>query len=266
MESRRSSEDHNQRIQEHFGRAAQAYVASVGHSTGSDLERLVAVAAPTPSDVALDVATGGGHAALAITPWVGSITVTDLTDEMVQAARAHLTSKGVTNATYRQADSAALPFEPASFDLVVCRIAPHHFADVAAFVHEVARVLRRGGRFVVIDSLGDDDPELDAVLDTLERRRDPTHVCAHTMESWRTMIEAAGLTVTHVEIFRRLHEWQDWTRRSGMTTEARLALEGFLRDAQARFREKYEVVFGDDGGVVSWRDYKFLLRADKTRS
>src|SRR5690606_39820909 len=57
-----------------------------------------------------------------------------------------------------------LPFADGSFDLVTCRIAPHHFADVQRAVHEVARVLRPGGLFLLIDSVAPEDPELDEFL------------------------------------------------------------------------------------------------------
>src|SRR4051812_14875048 len=48
-----------------FERSAGAYVASKTHATGRDLARLVELAAPRAGDLALDVATGGGHTALA---------------------------------------------------------------------------------------------------------------------------------------------------------------------------------------------------------
>jgi ubiquinone/menaquinone biosynthesis C-methylase UbiE len=50
-----------------------------------------------------------------------------------------------------------MPLDDASFDLVTCRIAPHHFDDVAAFVHEAARVLKPGGMLLVQDHLMPED-------------------------------------------------------------------------------------------------------------
>jgi SAM-dependent methyltransferase len=259
----RGEREHHERIRRQFGPAAEAYVASVGHATGSDLRRLLEVAAPTAEDRALDVATGGGHTALALAPHVRSVLATDLVPEMVRAASRFITSEGGANVRFAVADGHTLPFRDGSFDLVTCRIAPHHFARADRFAAEVGRVLRRGGRLVLIDSIGDDDPHLDGLLDELERRRDPTHVRSHTLATWEKMLVDAELVLDHVETFRRTHDWDDWTARSRMAPADRAALEGFLRAAPAPFRERYAVRLQPDGTVESWTDYKCLIRASK---
>ncbi len=73
-------------VQTQFGRAATAYVHSKEHAGGDDLARIVALAAPTADHHALDIATGGGHTALALARVAGSVTATDLTPEMLAAA------------------------------------------------------------------------------------------------------------------------------------------------------------------------------------
>ncbi|MGZ6388624.1 MAG: class I SAM-dependent methyltransferase, partial [Ktedonobacterales bacterium] len=74
------------RVRETFGRAAEAYVASPGHAGGDDLQRLVELAEPNAANHALDVSTGGGHVALALAPYVASVTASDLTPRMLDAA------------------------------------------------------------------------------------------------------------------------------------------------------------------------------------
>ena len=46
---------------------------------------------------------------------------------------------------------------------MTCRIAPHHFADVPAFVAEVVRVLRPGGTFGLVDNISPDEPKAAAL-------------------------------------------------------------------------------------------------------
>ncbi|MBA2468441.1 MAG: SAM-dependent methyltransferase, partial [Chloroflexia bacterium] len=49
------------RVRTQYGSVGDAYVKSVGHATGSDLQRMVVLAGPKPTDRLLDIATGGGH-------------------------------------------------------------------------------------------------------------------------------------------------------------------------------------------------------------
>ena len=50
-------------------------------------------------------------------------------------------------------DSAALPFASSSFDFISCQYAFHHFRDKAGMLREAFRVLRRGGRFALYNTL-----------------------------------------------------------------------------------------------------------------
>ena len=150
-------------IESQFSRAADMYAVSE-HHTGSDLDTLIEFAEPVSGDVVLDVATGAGHVALALAPLVSSVVATDLATGMVDKARERGAEVGVLNLECRVADAERLPFDDEAFDLVTCRIAPHHFVDINAAIREAARVLRPGGRYVVVDSMSPDDPELDAFL------------------------------------------------------------------------------------------------------
>lgn len=68
------------RVQAQFGASAEAYVAAAGFARGEDLAQLLAWgASPRPARV-LDVATGGGHTALAFAAAAVSVTAVDLTE------------------------------------------------------------------------------------------------------------------------------------------------------------------------------------------
>jgi protein-L-isoaspartate O-methyltransferase len=97
--------DNRDLVKRQFGAHADRYVASVHHATGESLDRLVALVAPRPEWRALDVATGGGHTALALAPLVREVVATDLTPKMLKAAEEFLRSRGVTNARFREADA-----------------------------------------------------------------------------------------------------------------------------------------------------------------
>jgi ubiquinone/menaquinone biosynthesis C-methylase UbiE len=72
----------------------------------------------------------------------------------VRIARANASTAGV-DARFEQGDAAALPFPAESFDFVVCRAAFKNFGDPAGALAEVHRVLKPGGRSLIIDMRGD---------------------------------------------------------------------------------------------------------------
>ena len=256
------AEQIKQRVREQFGAAGDAYVTSTGHREGDDLDRLIAWAELTPDTRALDIATGGGHTALAVAPHVGRVTVTDLTPQMLDQAQTHLAGKGVANADYWLADAEDLPFPDGSFELVTCRIAPHHFADVDRFVAEVSRVMRPNGVFMLVDSVVPEDAELDAFINTLEWRRDPSHVRSLRLSEWVAMLECHDLAVEGSEIFTKRHEWDDWTKRSRMTAADRDALEGWVLTMPAACRESVRAEVAD-GRLLAFTDEKALIKARK---
>jgi ubiquinone/menaquinone biosynthesis C-methylase UbiE len=263
MRDERNEAELKEQVREHFGATAQEYVRSKRHASGPDLDRLAELAECHPDDEALDIATGGGHTALAIAPHVRHVIASDLTPKMLEAAEAFIRGNNVNNVSFEIAEAEKLPFDDARFDIVSCRIAPHHFADVRAFCREVARVLKPGGRFVLIDSWSAEDDELDRFINEVEWRRDRSHARSYRISEWEAMIAETGLQVDVVEPFERRHEFAEWTSRTRMTDDARADLERYMLDAPERVREFFGVTLTHDGHVESFTDHKFLLRARK---
>jgi SAM-dependent methyltransferase len=238
-------------VQAQFGPVAAAYVSSSTHAQGADLARLLQVAALAGDETVLDVATGGGHTALAFAPHVRHVVALDLTLDMLQAARQHISGRGWHNVSYCRAPAEALPLAAGCCERVVCRVAAHHFADIRAFVAAAARVLRPGGRLIVSDHIGLQDAELDSFMDRFERWRDPGHVRAYSFAEWHEFCSAAGLKVEHQEDFPwQPYEFADWTARIRMPAAERDALERWLLQAPPRCREFFNIV-AQDGRIVS---------------
>ena len=248
------------RVQRHFGATAQDYVTSPRHASGGGLDQLVELAEPTPESDALDIATGGGHTALALAPHVRHIIASDLTPQMLEAAAAFIRGNSITNASFEIAEAENLPFEDGSFDIVTCRVAPHHFSDVGAFCRETARVLRPGGRAILIDSYAPDDDALDEYINQVEWRRDNSHARSWRVPEWEAFITNSGLTVDHVEPFVRRFEFDEWTARTRMTPEAKQNLEQYMLNAPARVRDFFHVT---DTHVEAFDDNKVIIRARK---
>jgi ubiquinone/menaquinone biosynthesis C-methylase UbiE len=206
-----------------FSQFAERYVKSAAHASGTDLERLLAIADPQPTWTVLDVATGGGHTALAFAPHVARVIATDLAAEMLDAARRFLRTQTTAQISFALADAEDLPFATGAFDLVTCRIAPHHFRDAARFVRAGARVLRpadpdrgeRGGVLLVQDQLLPDDRDAAQYIDAWERLRDPSHHRAFAVDEWRGMLLDAGLQHVQVEQVTKRHGFLSWAERQG---------------------------------------------------
>jgi SAM-dependent methyltransferase len=131
--------------------------------------------------------------------------------------------KGLANLAVQEADAEALPFADASFDLVTCRIAPHHFPNIAAFLGESARVLRPGGLLAVVDNIvpGSSDQSPEGVaqqvagdyINQIEKLRDPSHHRCLSLAEWVDAFRQAGLTVLHTETQPKAVEFLDWAKR-----------------------------------------------------
>jgi ubiquinone/menaquinone biosynthesis C-methylase UbiE len=223
--------------QQRFGRHAQNYVTSVPHAQGVDLDRLLELAQPQAGWAMLDVATGGGHTALKFAPYVAHVTASDITPAMLDAAEKHLTDRGVCNVDFRQVAAEAMPFDDASFDLVTCRIAPHHFDDAVRFVREAARVLKPGGTLLVQDHMMPEDAMAARYIESFEKLRDPSHNQAFTEVEWRAMFTEAGLRVNHVEQLYKELNFESWTERQGVTPSTKACLNVLLKQASPAARD-----------------------------
>lgn len=256
------SESQKLQVQAQFGPSARDYVTSPGHVGGEDLERLVAWGRRHSAQRVLDVATGGGHTALAFAGFTPAVIAVDLTLPMLEAARDFARGKGAANVRFLASDVEALPFRDASFGVVTCRTAAHHFPAILPALREVARVLRPGGSFLLQDILGHDDRELAAFILEVEKRRDPSHVRALPQREWAAFLKAAGMTVIDEGMISKARPWEEWTGRMRMTPEAKADLERFVLEAPARCREGFG--FRIDGGrIASFSDRMILLRADR---
>jgi ubiquinone/menaquinone biosynthesis C-methylase UbiE len=229
-------------VQQQFGIHAAAYATSEVHAKGASLARVVELVAPKPHWRALDLATGAGHMALAFAPHVAHVIATDITPEMLAETAKLAASKGLANVETKLADAEALPFPDATFDLVTCRIAPHHFANVPRFVAEVARVLKPGGTFALVDNIAPSDdttpghtPDALAAADVaynlFEKIRDPSHGRALIAAAWRGLLAGTGLSIAHQEIMDKTMPFRPWVKQQSVPADKIAGLEAMLSSA-----------------------------------
>ena len=218
-------------VRRQFGLNAERYVSSYDHSKGESLDRMVELADPKPEWRALDIATGGGHTALAFAPRVREVVATDITHPMLEAAERFIRGKGVTNVFFEEADACDLPYGAAEFDLVTCRVAPHHFPDCARFVREMARVLKPGGIVAMVDNVVPEDRATGDYINAFEKFRDPSHVRALAASEWLRLFAEAGFTLVVTEIFRKARDFEAWAGLQTVSGSAKSELKRRLEHA-----------------------------------
>lgn len=227
-------------VRAQFGKTAAAYVSSATHASGEDLERLISAAAPRSSDRALDLGCGVGHTLRRIAPLVAFAVGADATLEMMQAGRASVVT--APNASFAQSFATSLPFADATFDLVTCRLAAHHFTDAPSGFREVARVLRPRGRFVLVDNYAPDDAALDVFINELETLRDASHVRNHTTQGWRALFEDAGLHASvETDTLTTKLITEGWLERSQTPADRAEEVRRRLREASTPARDAFHI-------------------------
>ena len=169
---------------------AEAYRNAPEQREGADLDLIVEWAAGART--ALDVATGGGHVARRLREAGLEVVSSD-------------PAPGMQPDVICRAED--LPFADDAFDVVVTRVAPHHFEDVAGAVAEMARVSR--DLVLVEDTL-----YVSEQVEEAERLRDPTHVRSYSEAEWRGMLHAAGLDVEAAAQVEKRHPLEQWLDRS----------------------------------------------------
>ena len=250
---------------EQFDRQATHYNAQWNSWTASSLDWLLTQAACQPTDTVLDVATGTGFTALAFAPHVQSVVGLDVSPGMLAQAEQNQAARGLTNVSWREGAAEALPFPAASFSVVTCRIAPHHFQSVPTFLTEVNRVLMPGGRFLLADTtIPDDDPTTGQWQNRVEALRDPSHARNLAPKEWRQALTDAGLTVQALTLAGSTTPMSlnDWLEKAGCVNEAAAAVREAFAQAPVAAVEAFQirVALPDDYTFV-WQ--RLVAKAEK---
>lgn len=170
--------------------------------------------APCAADHVLEVAAGTCACGRALAPMVKTVVCLDLTPAMLEVGRREAQKLKLENITFLRGCAEELPFLDHSFDMVLSRLAFHHFAEVTEPFKEMARVLKPGGKLVLIDMEAAEE-HLRAAEDEIETLRDPSHVRNLSREEMIGLFRKNGLTVTLSEstpIPVSLMAWMELTK------------------------------------------------------
>lgn len=117
-----------------------------------DAFHLEALTALLPADWKVaDIGSGTGYLLPVLARTFASVTAIDPVTEMLDVARARCAEEGVGNVTFRKGDLSALPLEEAGLDLALAVLVLHHVPSPTEALEELRRVLRPGGRLLVVE-------------------------------------------------------------------------------------------------------------------
>ncbi len=245
-----------------FGAQAPIYATSQVHVRDASLDALRRLAGPGPYRWAADLGTGAGFTAFAMSERAGRVLATDLTRPMLEQARRLGRERKLDNLSLVQTPAEALPFAGESLDLVTCRVACHHFANLDRALDEVRRVLKPGGILVVADSVSPEDDAVARWMNDVELRRDFSHVHNRKVSQWEAILAARGLTITGREMPRIYLEFNDWVARTATPQHEAESLRRHFLHASAPVRQAFQIQPAGDDIHFSWPCLVF--RAVKT--
>ena len=180
---------------------AEAVAASLGCGVPT------AVAALADGEIVLDLGSGAGAdviiSARRVAPSGRAIGL-DMTDEMLELARANATAAGVENVEFCKGFIEDIPLPDASVDVVISNCVLNLSADKPTVLREVARVLRPGGRFAISDVIADAD--MDEATRQDMQQWTGCIAGALTRDEFEQGLRDAGLVDVEIDETHRVHE------------------------------------------------------------
>ena len=187
------------------GEAEAAPRAAVEASLGCGVP--TAVADLHEGETVLDLGSGAGADVLISARRVGATGKAiglDMTDEMLELARANAADAGVDNVEFVKGYIEEIPLADDSVDVVISNCVINLSADKRRVLAEAARVLKPGGRFAVSDVIA--DPDMDEATRADMQQWTGCIAGALRREEFEEALEAAGLTDVEIDETHRVHE------------------------------------------------------------
>ena len=243
-----------QASREQFERQSANYGSSHILSNTEDIRSALHILKPQRGQQLLDVACGGGHAGLYFAKLGLDVTLADISSAMLNQAAQHAAAEGLTVQT-KEHPAEALPYPDATFDFVTCRVAAHHFSCPATFLMETARVLKTGGRLLLIDgTVEDGQPVAEEWLHRVEKLRDPSHNRFITPLKWVHLCGHVGMRVINRELQPFKQPDLEWYFQTANTSqENRAAVLKLVDEAPESARILFRLAREDEKIVWYWQ-------------
>jgi ubiquinone/menaquinone biosynthesis C-methylase UbiE len=191
-----------------FTRSTESYATRKAKVDRQSHETMIWLSQVEASDSVLEIACGPAFVSLRFAEKAKSVVGIDLA-QLGRAARIR-NERGLRNLSFIEGDVESLPFQSGSFQIVACHKALHHFSRPKRVLLEVRQVLTEDGELVLGDSLSSDEPEKNALLNEIERLRDPSHVKMYGLKELTSLVSLAGFKIERYEVLEDEREFGWW--------------------------------------------------------
>lgn len=186
-------------IQKPFTKQAKNFeTKSMNFTKQEYLEHMISCVKPQKTDTVLEVAAGTCICGRSLAPFVENVTCLDMTTAMLAVGKAEAAKQRLLNMDFVQGDAEKLPFPDNRFDIVISRLAFHHFPNPKRCFAEMVRVLKTGGKLVVMDMEAAEET-LRNTEDEIETLRDPSHMRNLSKEEFAEMFQDRRFPITTMD-------------------------------------------------------------------
>jgi len=170
-------------------------------------DRFVAKVKPRAGEHILDMAGGTGDIAFRLTAKGARVTVSDINSDMLEVGMERAKKRGIDGVLWQVENAEALSFEDNSFDAYTIAFGIRNVTDIPAALREAHRVLKRGGRFYVLEFSTSEWPGFGELYDRYSQHLIPKigKAVAKDEESYRYLVESIR-RFPKMEPFQRMIE------------------------------------------------------------
>lgn len=209
-------------------------------------EKLIEALTLKGGEVVLDLATGTGRVARPLSKKLNGGRIVGVDEAMAMLDVGHHHKDPIEHYEQSAGQADKLPFKTGTFDRAFVSFSLHHFGNPAGVVAEVLRVLKPGGRFVVVDPIIEEskdavDTQLEAKINQVFRRTHGDGFKFHTSSSIQRLLSKAGYRVPRVNVvsYSFNQEGMDGIPTGRHWLEAALELEKEAPELAERMKKNY---------------------------
>lgn len=205
-------EDHYSKTRRGFAKQVHTLSASPIFTDQIVIDRIVEAAQLSGNERILDLGCGPGIVTEALALLAKEVIAFDLTPEMLSQARQRCEKRGLKNVTFHLGEAERLPFENEAFDVIIARLAVHHFLDPSVAISNMTRVLKNRGKIVLADIVSSENSGEAELHNALEVLRDPSHSKMLSISELKEEIIATYLTITKEDSWIKHREFNEWIK------------------------------------------------------
>ena len=213
---------------------------------GSLTTKMIEMLSLSGNEWVLDVATGTGRVARPVSKHIKTGRIVGVDQALAMLDVGHQHKEAISSYSQSAGAADALPLKSNSFDRAFVSFSLHHFGNASGVVKEVIRVLKGGGRFVVLDPIIEEakdavDAALEAKINQVFRRTHGPEFRFHTASSIQRLLSKAGYRIprTNILSYSFNQEGMDGIPTGRHWLEAALELEKESPELAERMKKNY---------------------------